>query len=95
MHPIFQWNVKEGTKTMIDLQELERKIDVLLENETKDSLTAWLLNKRFVNLTELLGKGTFVGLANQGTAIFVEQKLASFNQSPTYSNVEYLNRNAA
>ena len=32
---------------MIDLNELDKEIDVLLENETKDSLTAWLLNKRF------------------------------------------------
>jgi hypothetical protein len=80
---------------MIDLQELDKEIDVLLNNETKDSLTTWLLNKRYSNLTELLGKGSFVGLSNQGSAIFVEQKPASFNQASTYSNVENLNRQAA
>lgn len=80
---------------MIDLQELEKEIDVLLENETKDSLTSWLLNKRFSNLSQMLGKGSFVGLANQSAALMVQQKPANFNQAATYENVEHINRNAA
>ena len=32
---------------MIDLDKLDKEIDKLFETETADSLTKWLLNKRF------------------------------------------------
>lgn len=40
---------------MIDLNKLDKEIDELFENETSDSLTKWLLNKRFGNINKLIG----------------------------------------
>jgi hypothetical protein len=37
---------------MFDLKEIEKKIDALLESETAESLTKWLLNER-------MGEGFF------------------------------------
>ena len=59
---------------MIDLQKLEAKIDALLESETESSLTEWLLNKRYGNLTNLLGKGSFVILQNRKAPSFLPIK---------------------
>ena len=47
---------------MIDLKKIEDKVNSLLEAETKDSLTNWLLNKRNRDLNEILGDGRFVSL---------------------------------
>ena len=55
---------------MIDLNKLEAKIDELFENETSDSLTKWLLNKRFDNINTLLGDGTFVSMRSHNTPLF-------------------------
>lgn len=46
---------------MLDLKELERKLEEALSQETEESLTRWLLNKRFKELN-YLGEGTFVEL---------------------------------
>jgi hypothetical protein len=45
---------------MIDLKNLEVQIDSILANETSQSLTNWLLNRRYSNLCQILGKGAFV-----------------------------------
>jgi len=50
---------------MIDLNKLDKKIDELFESETSDSLTKWLLNKRFENINVLLGNGSFVNMTSQ------------------------------
>lgn len=45
---------------MLDLKELERRLDAALAEETPESLSAWLLNQRKnnqVNLESLLGQG--------------------------------------
>ncbi|GEM_PF-4967784 len=34
---------------MIDLKQLEKQLDDALNNETKESLTSWLLNRRAQN----------------------------------------------
>ena len=35
---------------MIDLKKIEAKVDALLESETSESLTSWLMNKRNTTL---------------------------------------------
>lgn len=42
---------------MIDLKELERRLDEALAKETSESLSSWLLNQRKDNLESFLGAG--------------------------------------
>lgn len=44
---------------MIDLKELERRLDEALAKETSESLSSWLLNQRKDNLESFLGVGCF------------------------------------
>lgn len=44
---------------MIDLKELERRLDEALAKETSESLSSWLLNQRKDNLASFLGAGSF------------------------------------
>jgi hypothetical protein len=41
---------------MIDLDKLDKEIDELFEQETSDSLTKWLLNRRLGDFTKLICK---------------------------------------
>lgn len=80
---------------MLDLNKLNEKIDILFENETSDSLTKWLLNKRFRNINILLGNGKFVSMTNQKTALFTNTQTPNFipkNNTPTFNPI---NRQAA
>lgn len=65
---------------MIDLKKIDEKVDTLLENESSDSLTKWLLNKRFGNVSSILGEGKFVSMQSQNTPISFKNKSANFNQ---------------
>ncbi len=80
---------------MIDIDKLEREVDRLFEKETSDSLTKWLLNKRFGNVNTLLGKGSFVNMLSQKQAVFSNKRQAVFNKKPDYSNNNPINRKAA
>jgi hypothetical protein len=42
---------------MLDLKELERRLDEALSSETSDSLSNWLLSQRKDNLESFLGVG--------------------------------------
>ena len=44
---------------MLDLNELERKLDEALDKETKASLSEWLLNQRKDILYDFLESGIF------------------------------------
>jgi hypothetical protein len=44
---------------MLDLNELERRLDEALAKETEASLSKWLLNQRKCTLTNFLGLGVF------------------------------------
>jgi len=67
---------------MIDLEKLEKDIDTLLASETSNSLSNWLLKKRFGNLNSVLGNGTFVSLQCQKQPIFSNTKATgNFNNS--------------
>lgn len=41
---------------MVDLKELERRLDEALAKETKDSLNAWLNSQRFDSLESFFGE---------------------------------------
>lgn len=59
---------------MKDLERMEREIDALLESETTESLTEWLLNKRYGNLYHILGKGKFVSTGREQSMHFKQSK---------------------
>jgi hypothetical protein len=80
---------------MIDLDKLEEKIDNLFERETSDSLTKWLLNKRFGNINILLGEGSFVNMPTQNKPLFSNKNKAVYNSDNNYSNNNPVNRQAA
>ena len=80
---------------MIDLNKLNKKIDELFEKETSDSLTKWLLNKRFGNISLLLGDGKFVSMKSQNTPLFITKKKAKFNKKDSNAPVMPINRFAA
>lgn len=80
---------------MIDLDKLDKEIDKLFETESSDSLTKWLLNKRFGNLNVLLGNGSFVSMTSQMEHLFSNKSRAVFNNDNNYSNNNPINRQAA
>lgn len=80
---------------MIDLNKLNSKIDKLFETETSDSLTKWLLNKRFGNISMLLGDGKFVNMRSQSTPLFSNKNKGNFNQKDNNIPTTPINRLAA
>ena len=42
---------------MLDLNKLEKELDNLLDNESDESLSAWLLGKRSQYITDFVGQG--------------------------------------
>ncbi len=44
---------------MVDLKELEKEIDALLETETPETLKKWLLEYRNENLETYMGLGSY------------------------------------
>lgn len=65
---------------MVDLNKLNNKIDELMKNESSDSLTKWLMNKRFGNISNVLGAGKFVSLKTQNKPMIVGNSKNNFNQ---------------
>ena len=80
---------------MIDLNKLDKEIDKLFETETADSLTKWLLNKRFGNTNALLGDGSFVNMSTIKHPFFPNKSKAVFNSKNNYSDNNPINRKAA
>lgn len=80
---------------MIDLAKLDKEIDKLFETETSDSLTKWLLNKRYGNINVLLGNGSFVNMSSQKEHLFSNKSEAVFKDGNNYSNNNPINRQAA
>ncbi len=80
---------------MIDLDKLDKKIDKLFENETSDSLTKWLLNKRFGNVNVLLGSGSFESMTTKIQPLFSNKSKAVFNNITNYFDDNPINRQAA
>ncbi len=49
---------------MLDLKKLEEKLDKALANETIESLTNWLQEKRLRTYLQSLGEGKFVNISS-------------------------------
>lgn len=49
---------------MLDLKKLEEKLDKALANETSESLTNWLQEKRLRTYLQSLGEGKFVNISS-------------------------------
>lgn len=60
---------------MINLQALEEKLNKVLETETKESLTTWLLQKRIKNVFNSMGEGSILPLNKQSFNI---EKIESY-----------------
>ncbi len=75
---------------MIDLKKIEEKIDSLLETETKESLTNWLISKRSKKLNQILGRGTFVGLQNYISSIYSSD--SNFTNVQSKNNIEAISQ---
>lgn len=75
---------------MLDLKELEKKLDSALEKETSESLSAWLLNKRLRNYSSYLGLGILVEMESSTSKSFIGMKahtpLMSKGQSTLYGS---------
>lgn len=54
---------------MIDLKSLQADIDKMWENETSDSLSNWLFQKRLSNINLIIGEGEFVSIATKNANI--------------------------
>ncbi len=67
---------------MLDLKELEKRLDEALSKETPESLSSWLLSQRQDNLNSYLGSGCIESLKSNPT---------SFNQEVASKNTYYCN----
>lgn len=94
MHSILLENVVNN-KDMIDLNKLDKEIDELFEQETSDSLTKWLLNKRLGDYTKLLGKGSFINMQNKKQSVFSRKQNARYNSEDDFLPPNPTNRKAA
>lgn len=54
---------------MLDLKELERRLDEALAKETKESLNSWLYNQRKDSFENYLGAG-FIKLLQKNSSTF-------------------------
>ena len=59
---------------MLDLKSLEKKIDNVLENETSESLSNWLLSKRLKNYSAYLGEGIIESVSGRSSGTFRSTK---------------------
>jgi hypothetical protein len=78
---------------MLDLKKLEEKLDMALANETSESLTSWLQEKRLNTYLQSFGGGTFVDITPICSNIVVKPQTRNFNvqfgevpSSPDYLN---------
>lgn len=83
---------------MLDLESLERKLDEVLEQETSETMTSWLLNRRLKKYISSLGEGDFINmpineiLISQSRSFTVEAEINDFSTeySCEYIDNEYL-----
>lgn len=62
---------------MLDLKELERKLDLALAQETVESFTNWLDEERSINYLHQYGLGTLIS----GEKILREKNVTEFIQT--------------
>ncbi len=74
---------------MINLTEIEKRIDKVLSNETSSSLTNWLMKNRSKSISEILGNGTFTGLnQNYNSQIIQKSPTFKFDQKSNFADVD-------
>lgn len=56
---------------MLNLELLEKRLDEVLEKETSETMTSWLLNRRLKKYISLLGEGNFIN--KPSNKLFVSQ----------------------
>ena len=64
---------------MLDLKKLEEKLDKALANETSESLTSWLQEKRLRTYLQALGEGTFEDISSSNTKTFSKSHTVCFD----------------
>lgn len=64
---------------MLDLKKLEEKLDKALANETSESLTSWLQEKRLRTYLQSLGEGTFEDISFINTKTFSKSTTVYFD----------------
>lgn len=73
---------------MLNLKELEKKLDIALANETVESLSSWLEEKRLRGLLNTLGNGQFTILTKEND--FVLQAFSfGFNVPVVTFDIDY------
>jgi hypothetical protein len=60
---------------MLDLELLEKQLDEVLEKETSETMTSWLLNRRRMKYVFSLGEGSHVDMPSD--SFFVSQSKSS------------------
>lgn len=63
---------------MLDLKKLEERLDKALANETSESLTSWLQEKRLCAFLQSLGEGTFIDVASISSESVVNTQKIDF-----------------
>lgn len=83
---------------MLNLELLEKRLDEVLEKETSETMTSWLLNRRLKKYISLLGEGNFINMpsnklfVSQSRSFTVEAKIEEFSTeySCEYIDNDYL-----
>lgn len=73
---------------MLDLKKLEKNLDMALSNETSESLTNWLQEKRLRSFLQHLGDGTFENISPVCSDNILNSVSVSFEVQ--YNEVSYL-----
>lgn len=64
---------------MLDLKKLEEKLDKALANETSESLTNWLQEKRLRSYLQSLGEGIIVNASSYCSETIFQSKDVRFD----------------
>ncbi|WP_396188074.1 hypothetical protein [Flavobacterium sp.] len=81
---------------MLDLELLEKQLDEVLAQETSETMTTWLYNRRLKKYVSTLGEGTFANIPSNKIEItqtkehIVKNNTADFSQDYNYSDCDYL-----
>ena len=67
----------------LDLNKLEKKLDEVLENETPESLNAFLSSQKHHELFGFLGNGTVESLADEWSVNFEKSAMSVVEVEPT------------
>ncbi|MDI9311129.1 MAG: hypothetical protein QM535_13010 [Limnohabitans sp.] len=78
---------------MLDLKKLEEMLDKALANETSESLTKWLQEKRLRTYLQSLGEGTFLDISSTCSNAVLKTQTVNFQIqfSDVLYSQDYLN----